>query len=313
MFTPTNFFKSPLVRISEEVKSALSEKRAVVALESTIIAHGMPYPQNLEVALAVEQIVRDAGATPATIAVVGGKICIGLTERELETIAREGAHIWKLNTRDLPYAISRGESGATTVSATIYCAEGASIPIMVTGGIGGVHREVAGSWDISADLTELSLRRVAVFSAGIKSILDIPKTLEYLETLSVPVIAHACDEFPAFYTRKSGVSVKTRLEDAPAIAAFLRAMWEISSTGGAMIATPIPEAAAAAGEMIEAAIATALKECSQKGISGKGVTPFLLERVCTLTKGESLKANIALVKNNAKLGADVAVSLTKNT
>lgn len=330
MLTPKNFFSSSVsevVEISPEVQEALCpstlsagaaiKKRPVVALESTIIAHGMPYPQNLEVAKEVEQIVRTAGAIPATIAVIKGKIRIGLTENDLEFLAsaasspKNKSEIWKINTRDLPYVLSTGGSGATTVSATIYCAEGAGIPIMVTGGIGGVHRGVANSWDISADLSELAMRKVAVISAGIKSILDIEKTLEYLETISVPVVVYGSNEFPAFYTSKSGVKVKTRLDTPGDIAKMLRVGWKISSSGGVLITRPLPKEAEASGDKIEKAIITALEESKSKRVGGKEVTPFLLERVCSLTGGESLQANVALIKNNAELGAKVAVELAK--
>ena len=291
--------------ISEEIQDSIKEKGPVVALESTIISHGMPFPQNLETALEVESIIRKEGAIPATIAVVEGRIKIGLSNLELEQFA-QGTKTVKVSSRDLPLAISQKQDGGTTVAATMICARMAGISIFVTGGIGGVHRGSEKTMDISGDLMELARTNVAVVCAGIKSILDIPRTLEYLETQGVPVIGYRTDEFPAFYTTTSGYSVQSRINTAEEIARCMKVKWELGLEGGMVIANPVLREDAMDEEVIEEAITKSLKEASEKGIDGKAVTPFLLERISQLTDGESLKTNIALVCNNALLGARIA-------
>ena len=291
--------------ISEEIQNSIKEKGPVVALESTIISHGMPFPQNLETALEVESIIRKEGAIPATIAVVEGRIKIGLSNLELEQFA-QGTKTVKVSSRDLPLAISQKQDGGTTVAATMICARMAGISIFVTGGIGGVHRGSEKTMDISGDLMELARTNVAVVCAGIKSILDIPRTLEYLETQGVPVIGYRTDEFPAFYTTTSGYSVQSRINTAEEIARCMKVKWELGLEGGMVIANPVLREDAMDEEVIEEAITKSLKEASEKGIDGKAVTPFLLERISQLTDGESLKTNIALVCNNALLGARIA-------
>ncbi len=293
--------------ISEEIQDSIKEKGPVVALESTIISHGMPFPQNLETALEVESIIRKEGALPATIAVIEGRIKIGLSNLELEQFA-QGTKTVKVSSRDLPLAISQKQDGGTTVAATMICARMAGISIFVTGGIGGVHRGSEKTMDISGDLMELSRTNVAVVCAGIKSILDIPRTLEYLETQGVPVIGYRTDEFPAFYTTTSGYSVQSRINTAEEIARCMKVKWELGLDGGLVIANPVLLEDAMDEVVIEEAIAKSLKEASEKGIDGKSVTPFLLERISQLTDGESLKTNIALVFNNALLGARIALA-----
>ncbi|WP_412557737.1 pseudouridine-5'-phosphate glycosidase [Thalassospira sp. MIT1370] len=299
---------SDYIDIAPEVAEALASGKPVVALESTIISHGMPYPQNLETAQAVEQDVRDNGAIPATIAVIGGRCKIGLSPEELEYFAK-GSDILKLSRRDIPYCIAKKRDGATTVSATMILAEKAGIRVFATGGIGGVHRDLAGNFDVSADLTELGKTSVAVVCAGAKAILDIPKTLEHLETLGVPVIAYGTDEFPAFYSVESGHKAPLRLDSPEDLAAFLKSKWEFGLEGGAVIGNPPEADKALAREAIEGAIDDALAEAQKKGIHGRDVTPFLLARVTQLTEGKSLEANIALVRNNARLGAKIAVAM----
>jgi len=291
--------------ISEEIQNSIKENGPVVALESTIISHGMPFPQNLETALEVERIIRKEGAIPATIAVVEGRIKIGLSNLELEQFA-QGTKTVKVSSRDLPLAISQKQDGGTTVAATMICARMAGISIFVTGGIGGVHRGSEKTMDISGDLMELARTNVAVVCAGIKSILDIPRTLEYLETQGVPVIGYRTDEFPAFYTTTSGYSVQSRINTAEEIARCMKVKWELGLEGGMVIANPVLREDAMDEEVIEEAITKSLKEASEKGIDGKAVTPFLLERISQLTDGESLKTNIALVCNNALVGAKIA-------
>ena len=295
--------------IAPEVQDALREQRPVVALESTIIAHGMPHPQNLETAQALEQIIRDHGAVPATIAVIGGDYKVGLSAAELFVLATE-QDVMKLSVRDLPLAATKRLHGATTVAATMRLAARAGIRVFATGGIGGVHRGVETTFDISADLTELAETPVAVVSAGAKSILDIGRTLEMLETLSVPVIAYRSDSFPAFYSRDSGFAAPMRLDTPLEIAQFLKARWELSPRGGVSIANPIPSRDEIPAAQIEAQIKAALAEAAEKGIAGKETTPFLLKRVNEATAGASLTANIALVKNNARLAAEIAVALS---
>ena len=291
--------------ISEEIQNSIKENGPVVALESTIISHGMPFPQNLETALEVESIIRKEGAIPATIAVVEGRIKIGLSNLELEQFA-QGTKTVKVSSRDLPLAISQKQDGGTTVAATMICARMAGISIFVTGGIGGVHRGSEKTMDISGDLMELARTNVAVVCAGIKSILDIPRTLEYLETQGVPVIGYRTDEFPAFYTTTSGYSVQSRINTAEEIARCMKVKWELGLDGGLVIANPVLREDAMDEVVIEEAITKSLKEASEKGIDGKAVTPFLLERISQLTDGESLKTNIALVCNNALVGAKIA-------
>lgn len=291
--------------ISEEIQNSIKGNGPVVALESTIISHGMPFPQNLETALEVERIIRKEGAIPATIAVVEGRIKIGLSNLELEHFA-QGTKTVKVSSRDLPLAISQKQDGGTTVAATMICARMAGISIFVTGGIGGVHRGSEKTMDISGDLMELAHTNVVVVCAGIKSILDIPRTLEYLETQGVPVIGYRTDEFPAFYTTTSGYSVQSRINTAEEIARCMKVKWELGLEGGMVIANPVLREDAMDEEVIEEAITKSLKEASEKGIDGKAVTPFLLERISQLTDRESLKTNIALVFNNALLGAKIA-------
>ena len=291
--------------ISEEVQDSIIDNGPVVALESTIISHGMPFPQNLETALEVENIIRNAGSIPATIAVIEGRIKVGLSKLELEQFAR-GITTVKVSSRDLPFALSQKQDGGTTVAATMICARIAGISIFVTGGIGGVHRGSQKTMDISGDLMELARTNVAVVCAGIKSILDIPRTLEYLETQGVPVIGYRTDEFPAFYTTASGYSVQSRINSAEEIAHCMKVKWELGIEGGMVIANPVLREDAMDEEVIEDAITKSLKEASEKGIDGKAVTPFLLKRISQLTDGESLKTNIALVYNNAFVGAKIA-------
>jgi pseudouridine-5'-phosphate glycosidase len=294
--------------LSPEVAAARTAGKPIVALESTIISHGMPYPQNVQTAREVEQVIRDGGAVPATIAIIGGKICIGLTPEQLELLGT-APDAMKVSRRDLPYVLATGKLGATTVAATMICAELAGIKVFVTGGIGGVHRGAETSFDISADLQELARTSVAVVCAGVKSILDIGLTLEYLETHGVPVVSVGQEGFPAFFTRESGFKADFRL-DAPAEqAAFIHTKWQLGLTGGVVISNPVPEDQAMASEEIEAITVQALQEAESNGVMGKAITPFLLARIKTLTAGRSLATNIALVKNNARCGAALAAAL----
>lgn len=299
---------SKYLHIHPEVQEARNSKKAVVALESTIIAHGMPYPQNVETALAVEQIVRDRGAIPATIAILHGQLKAGLTKEEIHFLGKKGQEVAKTSRRDIPFMVHQKGHGATTVASTMIIADMAGIRIFATGGIGGVHREASTSMDISADLQELAHTDVAVISAGVKSILDIGLTLEYLETHSVPVIGYQTDEFPAFYSRKSGFGVDYRINEVSKIAEVLRAKWDMGLKGGVLIANPIPEQAELEFGFINEAISKALLAADKLGIKGKAITPFLLAKVSELTKGVSLAANIQLVYNNARLAADLAVA-----
>lgn len=297
------------ISFSEEVRTAKEQGKPIVALESTIISHGMPYPQNVQTAREVEQIIRENGAIPATIAILDGKIKIGLSHSELDMFGKS-SDVAKASRRDLAYLLATKKKGATTVAATMICAELAGIPIFVTGGIGGVHRGAETTMDISADLEELAQTNVAVICAGAKSILDLGLTLEYLETKGVPVIGYQTDILPAFYTRTSNFSVNFRANDVETIAATLKTKWDLNLKGGAIIANPIPEEHAMDEKTITAVIELALKEANEQHISGKEVTPFLLAKVKDLTGGKSLESNIALVKNNAVLGAKLAVSFT---
>ena len=295
---------------SEEVKKAMEAGLPIVALESTIISHGMPYPQNVEMARTVEQIVRDNGSVPATIAIMDGKIKIGLSDEELELLGTSKG-VRKTSRRDLPYVIASKEIGATTVSTTMICADLAGIKMFVTGGIGGVHRGAETTMDISADLEELASTNVAVVCAGAKSILDIGLTLEYLETKGVPVIGYQSSSFPAFYTATSPFEVNFRLDTEQSVAELLKVKWELGLQGGAVIANPIPAEYSLDEQYMDEIIRKALGEAEEKGIKGKDVTPFLLGKVKELTEGKSLESNIQLVYNNAKVGARIAVALSQ--
>ncbi len=297
--------------ISEEVQEALREGRAVVALESTIISHGMPYPQNVETALRVEQTIRDYGAVPATIAVIGGKLKAGCTHAEIEYLGKQGQAVTKASRRDLPVLVSEGRDGATTVTTTMIIAAMAGIRVFATGGIGGVHRGAETSMDISADLEELAQTPVMVICAGAKSILDLGLTLEYLETKGVPVIGYQTEELPAFYTRHSGFNVDYRLDSPEQLAAAFRAKTDMGLKGGMLVTNPIPEEYSMPKETINKAIDEAIGQMEAAGIHGKQCTPFLLAKVKELTGGMSLDANIQLVLNNARLAAQTAVCLSK--
>ena len=298
------------MEISEEVKDALASGKGVVALESTIISFGMPYPQNVETALEVERIVRANGAVPATIAILNGKLKVGLSNDEIEILGKS-TDIVKVSRRDIPFIVAGKADGATTVAATMIIAALAGIKVFATGGIGGVHRGAQESFDISADLQELAKTDVAVVCAGAKSIVDIGLTLEYLETAGVPIIGYKTMEFPAFYTVKSGFLVDYQLDTPLQIAEALKSKWDLLLDGGVVIANPIPEEHAIEYEMISEAIETALTEADEKGIKGKNRTPFLLAKVREITGGKSLNANIELVYNNAKLGAQIAAEIVK--
>lgn len=293
---------------SPEVSAALDAGRAVVALESTIITHGMPWPRNLETAREVERAVREAGATPATIAVLGGQLHIGLTEAELEQLA-QAKDVAKLSRADLAVCMAQGGTGATTVAATMIAAELAGIEVFATGGIGGVHQGAEETFDISADLQELAATRVSVIAAGAKAILDLPKTLEVLETLGVPVIAFGQNDFPAFWSASSGIKAPLRMDSAETVAAAHRMRARLGLPGGQLVANPIPASAEISRDELAPVIAQAMADAAELGIAGKAVTPFLLQRIFDLTGGASLEANIALVMNNARLGAAVAVAL----
>lgn len=295
---------------SPEVKKALKAKKPIVALESTIISHGMPYPENLITAKAIEDIIRKGGATPATMAIIDGRIKIGLTEKELLMLAKS-KDVIKTSRRDIPYVVGSKKNGATTVSGTMILAALAGIKVFVTGGIGGVHRGAEETMDISADLTELAQTNVAVICAGAKSVLDLPKTLEFLETQGVPVVGYKTKELPAFYTRDSGLKVDYEMSSPQEIATMIHTKWALGLKGGLVVANPIPEKNALEHKFITALIEKALKEAAKKGIHGKEVTPFLLSRLKTLTEGKSLVANIALVKNNAVVGTQIACELSK--
>jgi pseudouridine-5'-phosphate glycosidase len=299
----------PDLDIAPESAQALAEGGAVVALESTIIAHGMPYPGNLVTARALERIIRTEGAVPATIAVLEGRLKVGLDDAALERLA-QSPDMAKASVRDLPVLVAQRRDGATTVAATMRIAALAGIRVFATGGIGGVHRGAELTGDVSADLTELAQSPVAVISAGAKAILDLPRTLEMLETLSVPVIGYQCDEFPAFYSRSSGLRIPATADTPEQIAAILAARWRLSNVGGALIANPIPSADEIPAQKIAAHIAVALQVAKTKGIAGKEVTPFLLARIRDLTQGESQRANVALALNNAQLGARIARSIS---
>jgi len=304
MTTPPTAPHPDLV-LTDEVARALRATTPVVALESTIISHGMPFPQNVEMAIEVERIIRDGGAVPATIAVLGGRPRVGLTHDDLQVLATS-PDVSKISTRDLPYAVAQGIHGATTVASTMRLAALAGISVFVTGGLGGVHRGAERTYDVSADLTELSQTNVAVVSAGVKSILDIGLTLEMLETLGVPVVAYGTDEFPAFFSRRSGHAAPMRLDSPTDLAALMDAKWRLGMTGGVAIVNPIPLDDEIPAEEIGVIIEQALADMDANGIHGKDATPFLLGRIVEITDGASLTANIALVNNNARLGAQVA-------
>ena len=297
----------PYLDILPEVAQALAQRRPVVALESTIISHGMPYPQNVSTALRVEAEIRAHGAVPATIAIVQGRLKAGLLPDEIELLGQQGSAVPKVSRRDIPFVVAAGQNGATTVASTMLIAGLAGIRVFATGGIGGVHRGAATSFDVSADLQELAQTRVAVVCAGAKSILDLGLTLEYLETHGVPVVGYGTSMLPAFYTPESDFQVDYRLDSAAQIAAAMRAKWAIGLPGGLVVANPVPAQFAMPRERIDAAIAQALHEAQQQGVHGKRSTPFLLARVAELTGGDSLATNIQLVLNNARLAAAIAV------
>ena len=295
------------LHIHPEVREALAAGRPVVALESTIISHGMPWPQNRDTALAVEEAVRANGAVPATIAILDGHCMVGLEAHAIERLGRD-ADVWKVSLRDMPYVIASKVPGATTVAATMRIAAMAGIRVFATGGIGGVHRGASDTFDISADLTEMACTDVAIISAGVKSILDIGATLEYLETRGVPVVTIGQDEFPAFYSRRSGFSSPLRIDTPQAVAAMLHAKWDLHLSGSVLIANPVPDVHEVPRERMEAHIQQALAEADARGVKGKAVTPYLLQRVAELTGGESLEANVALIKSNAAMAARIAVA-----
>ena len=295
--------------LSPRVAAALKEGRPVIALESTIISHGMPYPQNVETALLCEKTARECGAEPATVAIIGGRLCAGLTEEQIDHLGKAGTKVAKASRRDIPILCARGADGATTVAATMIVAAMAGIRVFATGGIGGVHRGAEKTMDISADLQELAHTPVAVVCAGAKAILDLPLTLEYLETQGVPVLGYGTEELPCFYTPHSGLNVDYRMDSPEEIASAVRAQRDLGFPGGMLITNPIPEEYAMPQDVIDAAIAQALREADEQGVKGKKITPFLLARVCELTGGDSLKSNIQLVLNNVRLASRVARAL----
>jgi len=296
------------LQFSPEVQAARAAGKPIVALESTIISHGMPYPQNVQTAREVEQVIRDAGAVPATVAIIDGRICIGLSPEQLEVLGNASDAI-KVSRRDLAYVLAQKKLGATTVAATMICAQLAGIEVFVTGGIGGVHRGAETSFDISADLQELAQTSVAVVCAGVKSILDIGLTLEYLETHGVPVLSVGQPGFPAFFTRDSGFKADFQIDAPEDQARFIRTKWQLGLQGGVVVSNPVPAEMAMQNAEIDGIIGQALAEAGQQGVKGKAVTPFLLARIKELTGGRSLATNIALVKHNALVGARLAVAL----
>ena len=297
------------IRLSPEVEAAIKEGNPIVAMESTIISHGMPYPQNVETALNCQRICRENGAVPATCAVIGGTLCAGLTDEQIDYLGREGYKVTKASRRDLPMLTAKGMDGATTVAATMIAAASAGIRVFATGGIGGVHRGAETTMDISADLEELAHTPVCVVCAGAKSILDLNLTMEYLETKGVPVIGYGTDELPAFYTRKSGIKVPWRLDDPRVIADAICTAEEIGYEGGMLVVNPIPEEYSMDADAINKAIDEAISEANRLGIKGKETTPFLLAKIKDLTGGESLVSNIQLVYNNVRLAARIAAKL----
>lgn len=296
------------VHLTSDVEKAIYSGQPVVALESTIISHGMPYPQNFEMALAVENKVREFGAVPATVAIVNGRLRAGLQQHEIESFAKKGTQITKVSRRDIPIVLAQKQDGATTVASTMIIAELAGISIFATGGIGGVHRDAENTMDISADLEELAKTNVAVVCSGVKSILDIGLTLEYLETKGVPVLGYQTSELPAFYTRESGFKVDVNVGSPQEVAAILLEKWKIDLKGGAVIANPVPQPYSLEFKEMERVIKEALMEMKHKGIKGKDSTPFLLGKVRELTAGKSLETNIQLVLNNARVAAEIAVA-----
>ena len=302
---------SPYLDLHPEVAAALAARQPVVALESTIIAHGMPYPQNVATALQVEAEIRAHGAVPATMAIIHGRLKAGLQADEITLLGKDGARVPKVSRRDIPFVVAAGQNGATTVAATMLIAGMAGIYVFATGGIGGVHRGAATSFDVSADLQELAQTQVAVVCAGAKSILDLRLTLEYLETHGVPVVGYRTHVLPAFYTPDSDFAVDYRLDSAQEIARALQAKWSLGLKGGMVVANPVPAEFAMPRETIDAAIRQAIQEADQQGIHGKQSTPFLLARVAELTGGDSLATNIQLVLNNARLAAAIAVSFAQ--
>ncbi|URN97987.1 pseudouridine-5'-phosphate glycosidase [Leclercia adecarboxylata] len=296
------------LQISPEVQDALNNKKPIVALESTIISHGMPFPQNAQTALEVEDAIRQQGVVPATIAIIHGVMKVGLSKEEIELLGREGHAVTKVSRRDLPFVVAAGINGATTVASTMIIAAMAGINVFATGGIGGVHRGAEHTFDISADLQELAKTNVAVVCAGAKSILDLGLTTEYLETYGVPLIGYQTQSLPAFFCRTSPFEVSIRLDSAEAIARAMAVKWQTGLNGGLVVANPIPEQFAMPEETINAAIDQAVKEAEEQGVTGKASTPFLLARVAELTGGDSLKSNIQLVFNNARLACDIAKS-----
>lgn len=299
------------LKISEEVRNALEQGKPVVALESTIISHGMPYPDNVKTALTVEKTVRENGAVPATIAIIKGVPTVGLSEEEIEHLGKEGTKVVKVSRRDIPVVIAKKLDGATTVASTMIFAEMAGIKVFATGGIGGVHRGATETMDISADLEELHQTNVTVVCAGAKSILDLGLTLEYLETKGVPVLGYKTDELPAFFTRKSGFKVDYRMDSPEEIAAAVKAKDALGLSGGMLVANPVPEEYSMDPDKIEAVISEAVEEAKALGVAGKKVTPFLLEKIRNVTGGDSLFTNVKLVLNNAALAAKIAAELIK--
>ena len=294
-----------LILLSDEVKSALSKGTPVVALESTIISHGMPYPENVKTARKLEDIIRAEGSVPAIVAVADGKLHVGISDALLERLATEKG-VLKVSRRDIPTALASGAIGATTVSATLIAAHRAGVRVFVTGGIGGVHRGAEKTFDISADLEELAVSNVAVISAGVKAILDLPKTLEVLETKGVPVVGFQTDDLPAFYTRKSGLKLVAKADSPNEIASMMKSKWDCDIEGSILVMNPIPKEFEADADIINVSIDEALALADKKGVCGKEITPFLLAHIAKVTGGDSLAANIALVENNARVGAQVA-------
>lgn len=299
------------IKVAEEVKKALAEGKAVVALESTIISHGMPYPQNVETALRVEEEVRKNGAVPATIAIIDGMPTVGCNRDEIEKLGKAGLTVTKVSRRDIPIVIAKGLNGATTVASTMILAEKAGVKIFATGGIGGVHRGAEKTMDISADLDELSKTNVTVVCAGAKSILDLNLTMEYLETKGVAVIGYGTDELPAFFTRESGIKVGYRMDTPKEIAESMKAKEDMGLEGGMLVTNPIPEEYSMDAKVIGEAIDKAVKEAEENGVKGKDITPFLLDKIQKITGGDSLASNIQLVLNNARLASQIAVELSK--
>lgn len=305
---PITMTKKDYIIISPEVQHALGNNLPVVALESTIISHGMPWPKNAITAAAVEDVVRQNGAVPATIAIRNGKCLVGLSKEDIDYFA-QAKDVWKVSLRDMPYVIAQQLPGATTVAATMRIAAMAGIKIFATGGIGGVHRGAQDTMDISADLTEMTTTNVAIIAAGVKSILDIGLTLEYMETMGIPVVTYGQDEFPSFYSSKSGFKSPLRLDTAKSIAQLISAKWNLALNGSVLIANPVSAEYEMEPTVIEKHILKALSEANKQGVKGKAVTPFLLKFIADNTEGESLEANIALIKNNAKIAAMIAVAL----